>query len=68
MKKHLIASLVHSLSLSAQAVTESTANNGNLVMQDIPAIPKEIVDSLNRYQNVRSAPFRDFSQDGKSIG
>jgi dipeptidyl aminopeptidase/acylaminoacyl peptidase len=67
MKKHLIASLVLSLSLSAQAVTESTANNGNLVMQDIPAIPKGIVDSLTRYQNVRSAPFRDFSQDGKSI-
>ena len=67
MKKHIIASLVLSLSLSAQAVTQSTANNGNLVMQDVPAIPKEIVDSLNRYQNVRSAPFRDFSQDGKSI-
>jgi dipeptidyl aminopeptidase/acylaminoacyl peptidase len=67
MKNHIIASMVLSLSLSAQAVTESTANNGNLVMQDVPAIPKEIVDSLNRYQNVRSAPFRDFSQDGKSI-
>jgi dipeptidyl aminopeptidase/acylaminoacyl peptidase len=67
MKKHIIASIVLSLSLSAEAVTQSTANNGNLVMQDIPAIPKEIVDSLNRYQNVRSAPFRDFSQDGKSI-
>lgn len=67
MKNHIIASMVLSLSLSAQAVTQSTANNGNLVMQDVPAIPKEIVDSLNRYQNVRSAPFRDFSQDGKSI-
>jgi len=67
MKKHIIASLVLSLSLSAQAVTQSTANNGNLVMQDIPEIPKEIVDSLNRYQNVRSAPFQGFSQDGTSI-
>jgi Tol biopolymer transport system component len=36
-------------------------------MQGIPVIPKEIVDSLNRYQNVRSAPFRDFNQDGESI-
>jgi hypothetical protein len=25
------------------------------------------VDSLNHYQNKRSATFRDFSQDGKSI-
>jgi dipeptidyl aminopeptidase/acylaminoacyl peptidase len=67
MKKHIIASIVLTISLSAQAVTQSTANNGNVVMQDVPAIPKEIVASLNRYQNVRSAPFRDFSQDGKSI-
>lgn len=67
MKKHLIASLCLSLSLSANAATERTANNGNLVMQDIPEIPQSIVDNLNRYQNVRSAPFRDFSQDGKSI-
>lgn len=67
MKIHLVASLVLSLSLSAKAVTERTANNGNLVMQDIPEIPQSIVYSLNRYQNVRSAPFRDFSQDGSSI-
>ena len=30
-----------------------TANNGNLVMEDIPEIPASIVASLNRYQNVR---------------
>jgi dipeptidyl aminopeptidase/acylaminoacyl peptidase len=36
-------------------------------MQDIPEIPQIIADSLNRYQNVRSAPFRDFSQNGNSI-
>lgn len=67
MKKPIIASTLLSLSLWAQAVTETTANNGNIVMQDVPAIPKEIAESLTRYQNVRSAPFRDFSQDGKSI-
>lgn len=70
MTKHIIAFIalmMLSVSLSAAAVTNSKANNGNLIMQDIPAIPKEIVDNLSRYQNVRSAPFRDFSQDGKSI-
>lgn len=51
----------------SQAVTERTANNGNLVMQDIPEIPQQIVTDLNRYQNVRSAPFRDFTQDGNSL-
>lgn len=50
-----------------QAVDERTANNGNLVMQDVPEIPESIASDLNRYQNVRSAPFRDFSFDGEAI-
>ena len=44
-----------------------TANNGNLVMEDIPEIPASIVDSLNRYQNVRSASFRDWTEDGRGL-
>lgn len=52
---------------SSLAVTTRTANNGNLVMQDIPEIPNTIVDGLNQFQNVRSAPFREFSRDGESI-
>lgn len=48
-------------------VVHTEANNGQLVMQDIPAIPQSIKDDLNRYQNVRSAPFRDWSLDGKEI-
>ncbi len=53
---------------SAQAdVVTTTANNGNLVMEDMPAIPAAIVTSLNRYQNVRSAAFRDWTEDGQGI-
>lgn len=48
-------------------VEQRTANNGNLVMEDVPEIPGEIVDSLNRYQNVRSATFRDWAHDGNGI-
>ena len=48
-------------------IFSSTANNGNLVMQDVPAIPDEIIESLNRYQNVRSAVFRDWTEDGEGI-
>ena len=61
--------LVLALAISplCQAVTERTANNGNLVMQDVPEIPQSIVTDLNRYQNVRSAPFRDFSLDGQTL-
>ncbi|MCO4822420.1 MAG: S9 family peptidase [Flavobacteriaceae bacterium] len=56
------------LSISTFAeVNITTANNGQLVMEDIPAIPSQLVEDLNRYQNVRSAPFRGFSKDAKSI-
>ncbi|NNF52670.1 MAG: S9 family peptidase [Gammaproteobacteria bacterium] len=48
-------------------VLSRTANNGNLVMEGIPEIPQTIVDDLNRYQNVRSAGFVDWSEDGESI-
>jgi dipeptidyl aminopeptidase/acylaminoacyl peptidase len=48
-------------------ITTTTANNGQLVMEDIPVIPNQLVEDLNRYQNVRSAPFRGFTADAKSI-
>ena len=39
----------------AETITKTTANNGNLVMEDVPPIPEQLVETLNRYQNVRSA-------------
>jgi dipeptidyl aminopeptidase/acylaminoacyl peptidase len=51
----------------ADEVIRTTANNGNLVMEDVPSIPTEIVEKLNRYQNVRDADFADWSRDGKHI-
>jgi hypothetical protein len=42
-------------------VMTTTTNNGNLVLEDIPEIPNAIVSDLNRYQNVRSANFRDWT-------
>jgi dipeptidyl aminopeptidase/acylaminoacyl peptidase len=36
-------------------------------MEDIPAIPDEIVDDLNRFQNVRSASFRDWTENGEGV-
>lgn len=56
------------IAFSAQAEVQTrTLNNGNLVLEDIPEIPQELVDSLNQYQNVRSAPFRGFTADGNSM-
>ena len=36
-------------------------------MEDIPTIPRSIKDDSIRFQNVRSAPFRDWTSDGKGI-
>jgi len=58
--------LLFSTSAPAKVITTQT-NNGNLVMQDIPEIPNSIVASLNRYQNVRSARFLDWTEDGNGI-
>jgi dipeptidyl aminopeptidase/acylaminoacyl peptidase len=54
-------------SLALADVSRSVANNGNLVMEDIPAIPPSVVADLNRYQNVRSAVFQDWTLDSDGI-
>ncbi len=51
----------------AADVSRTTANNGNLIMEDVPEIPADIVDGLNRYQNMRSASFRGWVNDGPGI-
>lgn len=48
-------------------VTATATNNGNLMMQDVPEIQAALVASLNRYQNVRSASFLDWTADGSGI-
>lgn len=53
--------------LAAADVDRRTLNDGNLVLENIPEIPREIVDRLNRYQNVRYANFRSWTSDGKGI-
>jgi dipeptidyl aminopeptidase/acylaminoacyl peptidase len=54
-------------SAAAADVVRSEANNGNLVMEDVPPIPSSVVEDLNRYQNVRSAGFVDWDRDGEGI-
>ena len=58
--------LLLSAALAAEPVVR-IVNDGNLVMEDIPPIPAEIVDSLNQYQNVRSAGFQDWTADSRGI-
>jgi len=55
------------LSTAAAEVDRQVFNDGNLILEDIPTIPREIIGGLNRYQNVRSASFRAWTADSKSI-
>ena len=48
-------------------IIRTEVNNGNLVMEDIPEIPASTVAALNRYQNVRSAGFLDWTEDGTGL-
>ncbi len=40
---------------------------GNIVTEDIPAIPERIAEKMNQYQNTRGAGFADWSPDGKGM-
>ena len=55
------------VSALAASITRTEANNGNLVMEDVPPIPAEIVDDLNRYQDVRSANFEGWLEDSAGL-
>jgi dipeptidyl aminopeptidase/acylaminoacyl peptidase len=62
-----VIAIAFAFTVAQAEVITTTANNGNLVMEDMPAIPAQIVESLNRYQNVRSAAFREWTEDGQGI-
>ena len=69
-KPHRFAALVAATVLSLPALAEverRVANNGNLLMEDVPEIPADIVGGLRRFQNVRSAGFLAFSAAGDSV-
>jgi dipeptidyl aminopeptidase/acylaminoacyl peptidase len=62
----LVCLLLTSVSL-ADDVQRRTANDGQLLLEDIPPIPASLPQTLSRYQNVRSASFAGWSQDSKNI-
>jgi dipeptidyl aminopeptidase/acylaminoacyl peptidase len=63
----LLAATLAAAGVAAQHVERRIANDGNVILEDVPPVPAEIVDALNRYQNVRSAVFRDFTEDGNGL-
>ena len=54
-------------SLASAEVSHRTLNNGNLVLEDVPEIPAQLVADMNRYQNVRSAGHLGWTLDGRSM-
>jgi len=53
--------------LIAEPGEKWTANDGQLILHGVPEIPDDLVERLNRYQNVRSASIMDWAEDGESI-
>jgi dipeptidyl aminopeptidase/acylaminoacyl peptidase len=51
----------------AAEVERWTANDGQLILEDIPPIPASLPQTLSRYQNIRTATFTEWSKDSKSI-
>jgi dipeptidyl aminopeptidase/acylaminoacyl peptidase len=48
-------------------LAQDRKQTGNVVTEDVPAIPERIVEKMNQYQSVRSASFADWSPDGKGM-
>lgn len=62
-----IVFLLLASSVSAAEIQRWTANNGQVIMENIPPIPPSLGRSLSRYQNIRSASIAGWSEDNKSI-
>jgi dipeptidyl aminopeptidase/acylaminoacyl peptidase len=52
---------------STAEVERRTANDGQMILEDVPPIPDAVPAMLSRYQNIRSASFSSWSKDSKSI-
>lgn len=59
--------LVLAGTVQAIEFVRTKANNGNLVMEDVPRVPQSVIGDLIQFQNVRSASFLDWTEDGQSI-
>ena len=63
----LLAALAFPFATLAQDIDTRTANNGNVILEQVPDVPLALVEQLNRYQAVRSAGFNDWTADGQGV-
>ncbi len=60
-----LAALVH---LPASAGAEvARLESGNRISENVPEIPPQLIESLNRYQNTRGASFQGWLDDGSLL-
>ena len=67
MKKYFFTLCLLSVVSTLFAQETRTENNGNLILEDIPAIPGSIKEDLSKFQNVRSAAFRGFNNQDEGL-
>lgn len=61
----LCLSLLLPLSLNAQQATgPERVESGNRISENLPEIPADLIESLDRYQNTRGAGFAGWTTDG----
>ncbi len=54
-------------SLAFGEVETRTLNDGNLILEDIPEIPREVFLDLYQFQNVRAAAFRSWAPNSQRL-
>jgi len=68
MQKILLASLLTLAGLTTQAQTSAARRDiGNLTVENIPALPAELLSRLDQYNNLRSASVADWDREGKGL-
>ena len=67
MKKYFFTLCLLGVFSTLFAQESRTENNGNLILEDIPAIPGSIKEDLSKFQNVRSAAFRGFNNQDEGL-
>ena len=59
-----VAALAAALPAASQETAPQRVERGNLVMEGVPEIPRQVRERLHQYENTRAAYFVDFTGDG----
>ncbi|MBD2714942.1 prolyl oligopeptidase family serine peptidase [Microvirga sp. STR05] len=68
MRKQLLLAGLLAVAYSGDAQNqEATQEIGNLVVRNIPALPADLMERVDQYQNVRGATVADWDREGKGL-